>query len=123
MKLSLPEFIRRWKDSELTERAGSQTHFIELCQILIEPHPASADPKGVDYAFEKHVNKTGDDKGYADVWKRNFFGWEYKGKHKDLKAPIYSCSSTARISTILPCWWSAIFSASRFIPTSPIPAR
>jgi type II restriction/modification system DNA methylase subunit YeeA len=88
MKLSLPEFIRRWKDSELTERSGSHSHFIELCQILNEPHPAAADPKGHDYAFEKHVSKTGgDEKGFADVWKRGFFAWEYKGKHhKDLKA-------------------------------------
>jgi type II restriction/modification system DNA methylase subunit YeeA len=86
MKLSLPEFIRRWKDSELPERAGSHSHFIDLCEILNEPHPAAADPKGVDYAFEKHVNKTGGDKGFADVWKRGFFGWEYKEKHKDLKA-------------------------------------
>ncbi|MGA3071557.1 MAG: hypothetical protein ABSD43_15220, partial [Terracidiphilus sp.] len=82
MKLSLPEFIRRWKDSELTERSGSHSHFIELCQILNEPHPAAADPKGHDYAFEKHVSKTGgDEKGFADVWKRGFFAWEYKGKH------------------------------------------
>jgi type II restriction/modification system DNA methylase subunit YeeA len=86
MILSLPEFIRRWKDSELSERAGAQSHFIDLCQILNEPNPAAADPKGLDYAFERHVNKTGDDKGFADVWKRGFFGWEYKGKHRDLKA-------------------------------------
>ncbi len=86
MSMSLPEFIRRWKESELTERAGSQLHFVDLCQILNEPHPAAADPKGVDYTFEKHVNKIGEDKGFADVWKRGFFGWEYKGKHKDLKA-------------------------------------
>ncbi|HXH50524.1 MAG TPA: DNA methyltransferase, partial [Terriglobia bacterium] len=25
-------------------------------------------------------------KGFADVWKRGYFGWEYKGKHKDLEA-------------------------------------
>ena len=86
MMLSLPEFIRRWKDSELTERAGSQSHFIDLCEILSEPHPAARDPKGTEYTFEKHVNKTGDDKGFADVWRRGFFGWEYKGKHKDLKS-------------------------------------
>ena len=24
--------------------------------------------------------------GYADVWKRGHFGWEYKGKKKDLAA-------------------------------------
>ncbi|HEY1805422.1 MAG TPA: DNA methyltransferase [Terracidiphilus sp.] len=82
----MPEFIRCWKDSELTERAGSQSHFNDLCDILNEPHPAHADPKGVEYTFDKHVNKLGEDKGFADVWKRGFFGWEYKGKHKDLKA-------------------------------------
>ncbi len=86
MKQSLPEFIRCWKDSELTERAGSQSHFNDLCDILDEPNPAHADPKGTEYTFEKHVNKIGDDKGFADVWKRGFFGWEYKGPHKDLKA-------------------------------------
>ena len=52
MNLSLPEYIRRWKDSELTERAGSHSHFIDLCQILNEPNPAAADPTGHDYAFE-----------------------------------------------------------------------
>ncbi len=83
---SLPEFIRRWNDSELSERAGSHSHFIDLCAILNEQPPAAADPKGLDYAYEKHVNKTGDDKGFADVWKRSCFGWEYKGKHKDLQA-------------------------------------
>jgi hypothetical protein len=44
MKQSLPEFIRCWKDSELTERQGSQSHFNDLCDILNEPHPAHADP-------------------------------------------------------------------------------
>ena len=85
MKQTLPEFIRCWKDSELTERAGAQSHFNDLCDILNEQHPAHADPKGAEYTFEKHVNKIGEDKGWADVWKRGFFGWEYKGKHKDLK--------------------------------------
>ena len=86
MKQSLPEFIRCWRDSELSERAGAQSHFNDLCEILNEPHPAHADPKGSEYTFEKHVNKIGEDKGFADVWKRGFFGWEYKGPHKDLKA-------------------------------------
>ena len=87
MKQSLPEFIRCWKDSKLSERRGYQSHFNDLCEILDQPHPAHADPKGAEYAFEKHVIKTGgDDKGFADVWKRGFFGWEYKGPHKDLKA-------------------------------------
>ena len=86
MTQSLFEFIRCWKDSELTERQGAQSHFNDLCGVLGEPHPVHADPQGVEYTFEKHVRKTGEDKGFADVWKRGFFGWEYKGKHKDLKA-------------------------------------
>jgi hypothetical protein len=36
--------------------------------------------------FEKPVSTIDDGKGFADVWKRGFFGWEYKGKHKDLAA-------------------------------------
>ena len=38
------------------------------------------------YAFEKRVAKAGGGDGFADVWKRDFFAWEYKGQRKDLKA-------------------------------------
>ena len=86
MPLSLAEFVTRWKASTLTERAAAQSHFIDLCEMLHQPHPASADQTGDFYTFEKHVSLTKGGKGYADVWKRGFFGWEYKGKHKDLKA-------------------------------------
>src|SRR5581483_2313584 len=37
------------------------------------------------YTFEKGVAKTGGGKGFADVWHQGKFGWEYKGKHKNLK--------------------------------------
>jgi type II restriction/modification system DNA methylase subunit YeeA len=86
MPLSLAEFVTRWKASTLTERAAAQSHFIDLCEVLHQPHPAAADQTGDSYTFEKHVSLTKGGKGYADVWKRGFFGWEYKGKHKDLKA-------------------------------------
>jgi type II restriction/modification system DNA methylase subunit YeeA len=86
MPLSLPEFVQRWKASTLTERAAAQSHFIDLCEVLRQPHPAAADQTGDSYTFEKHVSKLKGGKGFADVWKRGFFAWEYKGKHKDLKA-------------------------------------
>ncbi len=38
------------------------------------------------YTFEKGVATTEDKRGWADVWMRDHFGWEYKGRHKDLKA-------------------------------------
>jgi type II restriction/modification system DNA methylase subunit YeeA len=86
MPLSLAEFVTRWKASTLTERAAAQSHFIDLCEVLHQPHPAAADQTGDSYTFEKHVSLTKGGKGFADVWKRGHFGWEYKGKHKDLKA-------------------------------------
>ncbi len=61
-------------------------HFIDLCRLLGEPTPTEADPTGTWYAFEKGAEKLGGGDGFADVWKRGFFAWEYKGKRKDLKA-------------------------------------
>jgi hypothetical protein len=84
--LSLPEFVERWKASTLSERAAAQSHFIDLCELLGQPHPAAADQSGDSFTFEKSVSTLTDGKGFADVWKRGFFGWEYKGKHKSLNA-------------------------------------
>ena len=84
--LSVPEFVSRWQRSNLTESAGSQSHFIDLCNVLGQPLPAEADQEGNTYTFEKGVSKTSGGDGFADVWMRGFFAWEYKGKHKDLGA-------------------------------------
>ncbi len=86
MPLSLPEFVARWKGSELSERSAAQTHFIDLCEVLGHPHPAAVDQKGDTFTFEKRVSTLDEGKGYADVWKRGFFAWEYKGKHRSLSA-------------------------------------
>ena len=80
------EFARKWAASTATERASSQTHFNELCALLGEPGPLD-DPGAKDYyAFERGAPKSGGGDGFADVWLRDHFGWEYKGKRKDLGA-------------------------------------
>ena len=84
MSLSLPEFVTRWKASSLSERAAAQSHFIDLCEVLDHPRPAAMDATGESFTFEKYVSKTRGGKGFADVWYRDHFAWEYKGKHKDL---------------------------------------
>jgi len=84
--LDLPTFIAKWQCSTLTERSAAQQHFLDLCAVLGEPTPATADPKGGFYTFEKGAKKVGGGGGWADVWKRGYFGWEYKGKRKDLSA-------------------------------------
>jgi hypothetical protein len=86
MPLSLAEFVTRWKASALTERAAAQSHFIDLCDMLRQPHPAAADQTGDAFTFEKHVSTAEGGKGFADVWKRGHFAWEYKGKDRDLRA-------------------------------------
>ena len=74
------QFISKWSESTTKERAASQEHFIDLCGLLDEKTPNEADPTGEWYAFEKGVEKTGAGRGWADVWKRGHFGWEYKSK-------------------------------------------
>jgi type II restriction/modification system DNA methylase subunit YeeA len=79
------DFIRKWKANTRAERAAVQEHFIDLCALLGEATP-NTDPTGATYAFEKGATKATGGEGWADVWKRACFGWEYKGKHKDLEA-------------------------------------
>ena len=78
------EFIAKWRASELKERSAAQEHFIDLCRLLGEPTPAEADPTGERYCFERGARKDTGGDGWADVWKRHCFAWEYKGKHADL---------------------------------------
>lgn len=81
-----PEFIAKWQKVDLTERSASQQHFLDLCELLRHPTPATVDPTGSWFTFERGAAKLGGGDGWADVWKRGYFGWEYKGKHKDLDA-------------------------------------
>ncbi|MCL4369881.1 MAG: class I SAM-dependent DNA methyltransferase [Chloroflexi bacterium] len=83
---SLPQFIARWQRSTLTERSAAQSHFIDLCRLLGQPTPTEADPTGESYTFEKGVTKSSGGEGFADVWLRGRFAWEYKGKRKNLDA-------------------------------------
>jgi type II restriction/modification system DNA methylase subunit YeeA len=83
--MNIQEFIAYWthhaSDPTATERASAQSHFRDLCDALsVDP------PRGAYYTFEKAVKKLASDrKGFADVWKRNHFGWEYKRKGADLR--------------------------------------
>ena len=79
-------FIAKWKASTLKERSASQSHFNDLCDMLGVEKPTDVDQKGEWYCFERGASKTAGGEGWADVWKRGHFGWEYKGKRKDLTA-------------------------------------
>ena len=77
-------FIAKWRDNPLTERAGAQAHFEDLCELLGVEKPR--DPE--TYCYERGVTRTGAAQGWADVWKRNCFAWEYKAPGRDLGAAL-----------------------------------
>ena len=90
------DFIRKWQAgataNALNERAGAQAHFIDLCRMLGVPEPADPDT----YCFERGVTKTGGSAapgqqrtdGFADVWMRGHFAWEYKAPGKNLEGAL-----------------------------------
>jgi hypothetical protein len=85
--MSPEDFITKWQSSTLTERAGAQAHFLDLCELLgvDKPH----DPE--HYCFERGARKEtglGTTRGWADVWKRNHFAWEYKAPGGNLDAAL-----------------------------------
>ena len=58
----------------LNEEQGTQSHFLDLCELLGVPKPGSAE----DYRFEEDSAVIGGKAGYADVFKRGIFGWDNK---------------------------------------------
>lgn len=77
-------FIAKWQGSTLTERAGAQAHFLDLCELLGVEKPADPD----NYCFERGATRTGAGQGWADVWKRGCFAWEYKAPGADLSKAL-----------------------------------
>src|SRR5438128_4641239 len=99
------EFKRKWARYSGKETAAYQEHFNDICALLDQPTPATADPTGSEsFCFQKRVVKdaelfavqdsgriaeepdTDRERGFADVWKKGCFAWEYKGKKKNLDA-------------------------------------
>jgi hypothetical protein len=95
------EFKRKWARYSGKETSAYQEHFNDLCALLGQPSPAAADPTGdKSFCFQKRVVKDAElfavselnriaeqpetERGFADVWKRGCFAWEYKGKKKSL---------------------------------------
>ncbi|MDO8347935.1 MAG: N-6 DNA methylase [Rugosibacter sp.] len=74
------QFIARWKNNPLSERAGSQAHFLDLCALLGVPTPNDSE----NYCFERGATRTGAGHGWADVWLRNHFAWENKAPGRNL---------------------------------------
>ena len=80
--MNTKQFIEKWRDNPLTERASYQLHFLDLCALLgvSTPSPSSSET----YCFERGTTCTGGGRGWADVWKKDFFAFEYKATRRNL---------------------------------------
>ncbi|MFN8476027.1 MAG: type IIL restriction-modification enzyme MmeI [Anaerolineae bacterium] len=82
--LSPQDFVAKWRQTAVKERSGYQEHFIDLCRLIGHPTPVEDDPTGTRFTFEAGAGKQKGGQGWADVYKRGFFAWEYKGRHANL---------------------------------------
>jgi hypothetical protein len=97
--MTAAEFKRKWSRYQGKETSAYQGHFDDLCRLLGQPTPAEADPSGSEFfCYQKRVVKDAElfnvegptdageptERGFADVWKKGCFAWEYKGKKKSL---------------------------------------
>jgi hypothetical protein len=80
------EFVAKWDRVRLRERQSSHEHFIDLCRVIGVPTPVEADPLGESFTFDQGLKRESGEDGFADVWRKDCFAWEYKGRHKDLAA-------------------------------------
>src|SRR5208282_1960542 len=97
--MTAAEFKKKWARYTGKETSAYQEHFNDLCRLLGQPTPVEADPSGTEsFCFQKRVVKDAElfelhetpdvseptERGFADVWKKDCFAWEYKGKKKNL---------------------------------------
>ena len=100
--MTAAEFKSKWARYRGKETSAYQEHFTDLCRLLNHPTPAAYDPTGAEsFCFQKRVVKDAElfafredgsvaeteeeaKRGFADVWKKDFFGWEYKGRRRSL---------------------------------------
>ena len=78
------EFIAKWRNGG-DERRDAQPFFEDLCRLVGHQTPREADPEHTWFTYEYGASKTTGGEGWADVWKKGFFGWEAKGTHKSLE--------------------------------------
>jgi hypothetical protein len=75
-------FIAKWRASSKDESRHAHSHFNDLCALLGVPDPATAADPG--FTFEKGAAKSTGGQGWADVWRKGCFGWEYKSYGRPL---------------------------------------
>jgi hypothetical protein len=85
-ELTAYEFAEKWRASSLNESQGSVPHFEELCRLVGHKTPSEMDSGAKFFTYQKSLLQESGKLGFADVWLKGHFGWEYKSKGRDLAA-------------------------------------
>lgn len=78
------EFIEKWRGGG-DERRDAQSFFDDLCRLAGHRTPREADPDHTWFTYEYGVGKAAGGRGFADAWKKGYFGWEAKGTGRSLQ--------------------------------------
>lgn len=84
--MTAAEFIAKWHNNPLKERASYQLHFLDLCELVGAEKPSPQTEN--TYCFERGASRTGAGHGWADVWKQGYFAFEYKANGKNLETAL-----------------------------------
>ena len=78
------EFVAKWSRIQQKETAVYVSHLEDICRLVGHATPLAHDPGGERFSFQTATTKADGQKGFADVYFRDHFIWEYKGPHADL---------------------------------------
>lgn len=84
--MNAQEFVNIWRHNTQKETSFDREHFNNLCALINHPTPNAFDPTGKIFGFQSDLKKNTGAQGYADVWYKDHFAWEYKGSEVDFKA-------------------------------------
>ena len=66
--LTPQQFVANWNQIQLKETAAAASHFDDVCRLVGHLPPHVADPKGEFFTREMSTEKTGGQRGRADVY-------------------------------------------------------
>ncbi|MCH7736268.1 MAG: class I SAM-dependent DNA methyltransferase [Chloroflexi bacterium] len=78
------QFAIKWRASTHKEISAYVSHFEDLCRLIDHATPTDLDSTGGFFSYQKANLKESGQQGFADVWYKDRFGWEYVGKGGNL---------------------------------------
>ena len=79
------QFANKWRASTHKEMSAYVSHFEDLCRLIEHDSPTDVDSSGSSFCYQKPNVKESGGPGFADLWYKDKFGWEYVSKGGNLE--------------------------------------